>query len=64
MWWRQDIVLWPLFNDPTLQHDNNIIGNGPHGGQVMGNEQIGDVNVILQALQKLENFFRHQLIQG
>ena len=60
---RQHFFLRPLLDHPALQHHDNLVGNGFDGGEIVGDEHVGDVDVVLQTLQQFEDFLGHQLVE-
>ena len=60
----EDLLFGPLFNDAAVEHDDNLVGDGFNRCQVVGNEQVGNLQLSLQAEQQLQYSFGHQLIQG
>ena len=63
MWRLEHFGLWPLLNHLAIFHDHNLITNRPHGCEVMGDEHIRQGQVILKLREKLQDAFRHQLIE-
>jgi len=63
MRWREHLAFKPLLHHAALKHDNNFIRDRFDYRDVMGNKNIGNVQLFLQTKQQLENAFLHNLIQ-
>ncbi|MNL59725.1 hypothetical protein D3C87_1834760 [compost metagenome] len=61
---REDLAARAVINHPAPLHHQHFIGNRAHGGDVMGDEQVGDAELLLNAVEQLEHAFSHQLIEG
>ena len=59
----QHLVLRPLLDDLAQQHHHDLVGDRLHGRQVVGNEHVGEVQFLLQPVEELQDFLRHQLVQ-
>ena len=45
---RQHLGLRALLDDPALLHDHDLVGDRLHGREVVGDEQVGDAELLLQ----------------
>ena len=47
----------------ALEHDRDLVGDPLHRAEVVGDEEIGDAEVVLQLFQQPEDLFSDQLIE-
>ena len=59
-----DVVRCSLFDDAASEHHGNRVGELSHNGQIMGNEQVGQVELVLQISQEIEDLSLDRNIQG
>ena len=54
---------WPGFDDPTEVHHRHPVGDVPHHRQVVGDEDVGDLQLLLQLVEQVEHLRLHGQVQ-
>jgi len=52
------------FHQPTQIHNSHLVGNMLDHAQIMGNEQIGEIELTLQVIEQVQNFRLDGYIQS
>ncbi|MDJ0946566.1 MAG: hypothetical protein QNJ30_24215 [Kiloniellales bacterium] len=60
----QDLGLGTLLDDLSTEHDHDLVRDRLHRRQAVGDEHAGDLELVLQALQQLQNLLGDQLAEG
>ena len=53
-----------LFHDGAQVHDGDLVGEVVHHGEVMGDEDIGEVHLLLEGFQQVEDLGLDGYVQG
>ena len=53
VWVCENAFSITLLNNLTIEHDSDAISQLPHNGQIVTNEQIGQIELTLQINQKI-----------
>lgn len=53
MGWHEDLLLRPLFDDASLMHDHDLVGDCPDGREIVGDEQVGDAQFLLCCISRV-----------
>ncbi len=61
---RENLRGRALRDDLASQHHRGAVRDAAHGAEIVGDEHIGEAQLVLQALQELQDLFRDQRIQG
>ena len=57
------LVLRPGLDNQAVLHHHHLVGDGAHRRQVMGDQHVGQFHFFLQASQKFQDAFGHQLVE-
>ena len=58
-----DVAGRAVFDDSTGIHDRYVVGDRTHDGEIVGDEDIGDALLALQADKQVEDFCAHRDIE-
>ncbi|MNI59539.1 hypothetical protein D3C73_1147060 [compost metagenome] len=53
-----------MVHHPAPLHHQYLIGNRPHCSNIVGDEQVGDTQLLLDAVEQFQYAFGDQLVQG
>ena len=60
---REDCRRVAARHDLALEHDHDLVGDALHRAEIVGDEEIGDAQLVLQPLQEPKDFLADQLIE-
>ena len=52
-----------LLDDPAEVHHHHPVGHVPHDGQVVGDEQVGDAELLLQLVEQVQHLRLHREVE-
>src|SRR5262249_42768364 len=52
------------FHDPSAVHDHDVVGQGPGDGQVVGDEDVADVQLVAQFAEEVDHLCLDGDVQG
>ncbi|MNL12350.1 hypothetical protein D3C87_1332160 [compost metagenome] len=53
-----------MVHHPAPLHHQYLIGDRPHSSNIVGDEQIADTQLLLDAVEQFQYAFSHQLVEG
>ena len=60
----KDVLLGPLLDRAAEVHHHHFIGNMAHDAEVVGNEEIGEIELLLQVHQQVQDLRLDRDVQG
>ena len=59
----ENLFFRTLFDDTAIEHNNDFVTDGFNRCQIVGDEQVGDLQLALEAEQQFQDAFCDQLVQ-
>ena len=61
---RVEVVGGGLLDHPAEVHDADPVADVPHDGQVVGDDEVGEVELVLQLLEQVDHLRLHRDVEG